>query len=43
MVKGEPLEKYQTKFTTPEEYIEFPDDINYFDKAEKEWKQKQPN
>lgn len=43
MVKGESLEKYQTKFTTPAEYIEFPDDVNYFDKVEREWKQKQPN
>lgn len=42
MVKGESLEKYQTKFTAPEEYIEFPDDINYFDKSEREWKQRQP-
>lgn len=42
MVKGESLEKYQTKYTTPEEYIEFPDDVNYYDKTEREWKQKQP-
>jgi hypothetical protein len=41
MVKGESLEKYRTKFTAPEEYIEFPDDVNYYDKEEREWKQRQ--
>jgi hypothetical protein len=40
MVKGESLERYQTKFTTPDEYIEFPDDINYYDKDARDWKQR---
>jgi len=40
MVKGESLEKYRTKYTFPDEYIEFPDDINYYDKEERGWKQK---
>jgi hypothetical protein len=40
MVKGEPLEKYRTKYTFPDEYIEFPDDVNYYDKEAREWKLK---
>lgn len=43
MVKGETLEPYLTKNSTPEEYIEFPDDNVYFDKAERTWKTKVPN
>lgn len=42
MVKGEPLEKYYTKNSWPEEYIEFPDDVTYFDKANRRWLQRQP-
>jgi hypothetical protein len=41
MVKGESLEAYLTKNSWPEEYIEFPDDINYFDKASRRWLQRQ--
>jgi hypothetical protein len=37
MVKGESLERYLTKNSWPEEYIEFPDDIVYFDKAGRKW------
>jgi hypothetical protein len=40
MVKSEPLEKYRTKWTFPDEYIEFPDDVNYYDKDAREWKLK---
>lgn len=38
MVKGEPLEVYQTKNSNGVEYIEFPDDLNYYDKAARQWK-----
>lgn len=41
MVKGEPLEPYLTKNSWPEEYIEFPDDVTYFDKASRQWLQRQ--
>lgn len=41
MVKGEPLDQYLTKNSWPEEYIEFPDDVNYFDKASRRWLQRQ--
>lgn len=37
MVKGEPLEPYYTK-TAGFEYIEFPDDNVYYDKASRTWK-----
>jgi hypothetical protein len=40
MVKSETLEKYRTKWTFPDEYIEFPDDVNYYDKDAREWKLK---
>jgi hypothetical protein len=40
MVKGESLEPYLTKNSAPEEYIEFPDDHTYFDKAVRTWKSK---
>jgi hypothetical protein len=38
MVRGESLEPYYTKNSFPEEYIEFPDDHNYYDVATREWK-----
>jgi hypothetical protein len=38
MVKGEELEPYLTKNSTPEEYIEFPDENTYFDKTDRVWK-----
>jgi hypothetical protein len=40
MVKGEPLEKYQTRFTAPEEFIEFPDEKTYYDKEARAWRSK---
>lgn len=40
MVKGESLERYQTRFTAPEEYIEFPDERTYYDKEAREWRMK---
>jgi hypothetical protein len=40
MVKGESLEPYLTKNSTPEEYIEFPDDRTYFDREQRVWKTK---
>jgi hypothetical protein len=40
MVKGESLEPYLTKNSTPEEYIEFPDDNTYYDRGERTWKNK---
>jgi len=39
MVKGEPLEPYYTKHTG-DQYIEFPDDVTYYDKASRSWKTK---
>jgi hypothetical protein len=38
MVKGESLDNYLTKNSMPVEYIEFPDERTYFDKAERRWK-----
>jgi len=38
MVKGEPLEQYQTKNSNGTEYVEFPDDLNYYDKEARRWK-----
>lgn len=40
MVKGQPLEKYETRFSQPEEYIEFPDEHTYYDKQARAWKMK---
>ena len=40
MVKGEPLRFYETKYSNGLEYIEFPDEVNYFDKEERAWKVK---
>lgn len=40
MVKGESLEKYQTRFTRPYEYIEFPDERTFYDKEAREWRLK---
>lgn len=37
MVKGESLERFLTKNSWPEEYIEFPDELIYFDKAARRW------
>ena len=37
MVKGQSLERYLTKHSWPEEYIEFPDETVYFDKASRKW------
>lgn len=37
MVKGEVLEPYYTRNSPNVEYIEFPDDINYYDKAKRRW------
>jgi hypothetical protein len=40
MVKGEDLVPYYTKNSLSKEYIEFPDDINYYDKATRRWRQR---
>jgi hypothetical protein len=40
MVRNEDLSSYLTKNSKGEEYIEFPDDLNYFDKEKKRWMQK---
>jgi hypothetical protein len=40
MVKGEPLEQYQTKNSKGTEYIEFPDDVVYYDTSVRQWKMK---
>lgn len=40
MVKGESLDQYLTKNSWPEEYIEFPDDVTYFDTASRQWLQR---
>lgn len=40
MAKGESLERFQTKYTMPEEYIEFPDDNTWFDAQARAWKVK---
>ena len=37
MVNGRSLEKYRTKNSGEVEYIEFPDDHNYFDKTLRRW------
>lgn len=37
-VKGESLTPYETKNSKGVEYIEFPDERTYFDKASKQWK-----
>lgn len=39
MVNGKDLSPYY-RINSPEEYIEFPDDNNYYDKAERMWKAK---
>lgn len=41
IVKGESIEEYYTKNSQPEFWIEFPDDINYYDAVERKWKTKQ--
>ncbi len=38
MVKEEPLEPYRTKNSGGIEYIEFPDDLNYYDRETRRWK-----
>ncbi|MBX2900928.1 MAG: hypothetical protein KF775_14850 [Cyclobacteriaceae bacterium] len=37
MVKGESLEKYETKNSNGVEYIEFPDDRNHYDTEARRW------
>jgi len=39
-VKGESLAPYETRNSNGVEYIEFPDEYTYFDKAAKQWKTK---
>lgn len=39
-VKGESLTPYETRNSNGVEYIEFPDDLNYYDKATRQWKLK---
>ncbi len=39
-VRGESLTPYQTRNSNGVEYIEFPDEYTYFDKASKQWKTK---
>lgn len=38
MVKGESLEPYYSKNSGDVEYIEFPDDMNYYDKVSRQWR-----
>lgn len=38
MVKGENLKPFETRFSNGVEYIEFPDDRTYYDKADRAWK-----
>lgn len=40
MVKHEDLSFFLTRNSNGEEYIEFPDDLNYFDKEKRRWMQK---
>jgi hypothetical protein len=40
MVKGEPLALFERN-KSQEEYIEFPDEINYYDAIERQWKQRE--
>jgi hypothetical protein len=40
MVKGEVLTIFE-RAKSQEEYIEFPDQINYYDAQERQWKQRQ--
>lgn len=37
MVKGKSLEPYLTRNSNGVEYIEFPDDVTYFDKSKRSW------
>lgn len=39
-VRGESLQSYETKNSNGVEYIEFPDEYTYFDKASRQWKTK---
>lgn len=41
MVKGKSLDEYLTKNSKGVEYIEFPDDFVYYDKAQRKWKSNQ--
>lgn len=38
LVAGESLQPYETKYSNGIEYIEFPDERTYFDKASRQWK-----
>lgn len=40
MVRNQDLTSFLTKNSKGEEYIEFPDDLNYFDKEKRRWMQK---
>ena len=40
VINEEDLSPYLTKNSSPEFYIEFPDDINFFDVNERIWKSK---
>jgi hypothetical protein len=40
MVTGKSLEPYLTANSKGVDYIEFPDKVNYYDKASRQWKQK---
>jgi hypothetical protein len=39
MVKNEALDLFERR-KSQEEYIEFPDEINYYDANERQWKQR---
>lgn len=41
MVKGEELTPYYTKNSPTVEYIEFPDDLNYYDTAMRRWRRRE--
>ncbi|NBP71274.1 MAG: hypothetical protein EBR30_13930 [Cytophagia bacterium] len=42
MVKNEDLSPFYTKNSNGVDYIEFPDDINYYDKSGRRWRLKDP-
>lgn len=40
LVRGESLKPYETKYSNGVEYIEFPDEYTFFDKATRQWRTK---
>jgi hypothetical protein len=43
MVQGENLKPFETKYSNGIEFIEFPDEVTFYDKSERTWKLKSQN